>query len=80
MAEPSDPSESKRLDRSGDSQADDARLLRLLLAVFGDSVEDFADALPPPTGIRSFIRRADRRQLRGLLIETVATLYRTRPK
>ncbi len=76
----SEPSELELSDPNGDSQADDALLLRLLLAFFGDSVEDFADALPPPTGVRSFIRRADRRQLRGLLIETVAALYRTRPR
>ena len=60
MSEPYDPSESELLDHNGDSQADDARLLRLLLAFSDGRVEDFADALSPPTGVRSFIRRADR--------------------
>ena len=47
--------------------------LEAILALYGKRVEKFRP-LPPPPGLRRWIRRATRRQLQGALMVILATL------
>ena len=57
---------------------DDVETLRILLNLPREVLLDDFEPAPVPTGIKSFLRRATRHQLQGLLIEVLHRLRTSR--
>ena len=55
-----------------------AALVRLLIAVMGEEVSDYAEPVRPPGELRRAVRAASTPVLRGVLMDAVAELERRR--
>ena len=69
-----DDREDKCADR--DPAIDTLVLLRLLIALMGEEIGDYAEADPAPQPVRALVREASLSGLRGVLIEVVSEMSR----
>ena len=58
------------------SGPDTAAVVRLLVALIGDDVASYAEAVSPPADLRRAVRCAPTPVLRGVLLDAVAELSR----
>ena len=61
-----------------DGLAETAALVRLLVALMGEEVSDYAGLVRPPEELRRAVRAAPTPVLRGVLMDAVAELERRR--